>query len=104
MPLLRISPLLAFAAMLGTAAPPDEVSNTLLESVRANDGEHVRSLLAHGANPNAKDHDQVSALMYAALYAGPRVVDLLVKAGADLNYKDSNGLTALFWAAHSYKS
>jgi N-acyl-D-amino-acid deacylase len=42
--------------------------------------------------------------MYAALYAGPRVLQLLLGAGADLNYRDPNGMSALFWAAHSYES
>ena len=42
--------------------------------------------------------------MYAALYARPRVIDMLLRAGADFKYRDPNGLTALVLAAHSYES
>jgi ankyrin repeat protein len=42
--------------------------------------------------------------MYAALYARPGVIDLLLHAGADFKYRDPNGLTALVLATHSYES
>ncbi len=77
---------------------------TLLDAIRADDEIRVRTLLAGGADPNSNDSNQASALMYAALYARPRVLDLLIHAGADLEYRDPNGLTALVLAVHSYES
>ena len=76
----------------------------LLDAIRADDGDRVRTLLAKGGDPNATDSNQASALMYAALYARPGVIGQLLRAGADFKYRDPNGLTALVLAAHSYKS
>ena len=101
---VRVSLAVALAAIFGSGWQMKGTNLTLLDAVRANDGERVRSLLAGGADPNTTDSDQASALMYAGLYAGPRVLGLLVGAGADLNLRDKNGLTALAWAVHSYES
>ncbi len=77
---------------------------TLLDAVRLNESGRVQSLLAAGADPNSQDANHASALMYAALYAGPPVLDMLLRAGADPNYRDKNGLPALTWAAYNYQS
>jgi ankyrin repeat protein len=42
--------------------------------------------------------------MYAALYSGPGMLNLLIAGGADVKLRDKNGLTALGWAAHSKES
>jgi ankyrin repeat protein len=76
----------------------------LLDAIRADDGDRVRTLLASGGDPNAIDSNRASALMYAALYARPRVIGRLLRAGADLKYRNPDGLTALLLAAHSYES
>ncbi len=76
----------------------------LLDAIRADDADRVRTLLATGGDPNSVDSNHASALMYAALYARPRVIDMLLRAGADFKYRDPNGLTALVLAAHSYES
>jgi ankyrin repeat protein len=76
----------------------------LLDAIRADNGDRVRTVLANGGDPNSMDSNQVSALMYAALYASPRVIEQLLRAGADFKYRDPNGVTALVLAAHSYES
>jgi ankyrin repeat protein len=91
-------------AVFGTGWRLRAADATLLDAIRVNDANRVQTLLAGGADANSKDGTQASALMYAALYAGPRVLDLLVRAGADLAYRDKNGVTALTWAAHSYEA
>jgi ankyrin repeat protein len=101
---VRIFLAVTLAAVFVATPQSSGARTVLLDAIRANDGERVRTLLAEGGDPNSKDPDQVSALMYASLYAGPRVLALLIGKGADLNYRDSNGLTALAWAAHSYES
>ncbi len=101
---LRNFLVLTFATVLGFSLEPKAVNPMLLDSIHSNDSNRVGALLAKGADPNAKDVNQASALMYAALYAGPRMLDLLIRAGADVNYRDGNGLTALAWAVHSFES
>ena len=101
---VRICLALILTAGFGTAWQSKGTSPTLLEAIRANDLERVRVLLAAGADPNAKDANDASALMYAALYSGPGMLNLLIAGGADVKLRDKNGLTALGWAAHSKES
>jgi ankyrin repeat protein/Tfp pilus assembly protein PilF len=57
----------------------------------------VQTLLADGADINAKDTTDVgaTALMWAALNGHTEVVKLLLEKGADVNAKSKNGETAL---------
>ena len=60
----------------------------------------VSALLAAGANPNAKGMNGDSALGQAASLGGdPKVVPLLVSAGADVNDRDGMGFPPLSWAS-----
>ena len=101
---VRTSLVVTLAAVFGVGPLLKGATRRFSTPSAANDGNRVQALLTEGADPNSKDVNQASALMYAALYASPRVLDLLIRAGADLNYRDKNGLTALAWAAHSYES
>ena len=48
---------------------------------------------------NYKNNDNCTALMFAAAFSSTEdTVKLLIDAGADLDCKDKNGLTALTWA------
>ena len=65
----------------------------------------MKELLARGADPN-EVRDSTSALMAAAAYEAPEVVELLLSAGADVNRQsraarrtDRGEMTALLWAA-----
>lgn len=94
--------------MLTTGATP------LLRAAKAGDVEAVRLLLAHGARVDVPNVAGISPLMAAAGNASSKIdtrgryktpaqaietIDLLVKAGADVNQRDAGGQTALFGAA-----
>jgi ankyrin repeat protein len=101
---LRISRVSTLAVILASSPHVQGGDATLLGAIHGNDSATLQALLAGGADPNSRDANQDSALMYAALYASPRVVDLLIRAGADVNYRGRYGLTALTWAAYSFES
>ena len=69
------------------------------------DGKGGFTSLKAGADVNAKSIKGntavigVTALMLAALKGHVNVVEVLLKAGADVNHQDSYGNTALMWAA-----
>lgn len=71
----------------------------LFEAIRANDEEAVASLLGKGADANGRNPQGATALMYAALHAGPAVMKLLLEKEADPNARNQTGATALMWAA-----
>lgn len=57
----------------------------------------IKQALADGANPNAADQYGCTALM-RVLRRGPRVAQVLVDAGADVNAVNDKGLSVLEWA------
>ncbi|KAI9667757.1 MAG: hypothetical protein M1821_000574 [Bathelium mastoideum] len=59
----------------------------------------VSLLLKHGANPNAKNKYQQTALHLAAASNQASVVDFLLDKVSDPNASDYSGATALHWAA-----
>ncbi|MGI8656718.1 MAG: ankyrin repeat domain-containing protein [Pyrinomonadaceae bacterium] len=61
----------------------------------------VQSLLAKGADVNAKGYRDDTSLMAAAEGGHVAVVDTLLRAGAELNDRGGNGATALMLAAWS---
>ena len=62
--------------------------------------EVVTVLLVNGADVNARDLQEGTALLRAAgSFGNPPMVEALIKAGADVNATDKNGQTALMWAA-----
>jgi ankyrin repeat protein len=89
-------------------------ATALLRAAKAGDAPAVRLLLAHGANPHLPNVAGVTPLMAAAGLASNEIdtrgkfktpaqavecIELLVKAGADVNARDAKGQTALFGAA-----
>ena len=61
--------------------------------------QEIQTALLKGANPNAKDDNDSTALMYAAKNAeSHEALFALTKAGADVNAKDKDGMTVLDYA------
>ena len=59
----------------------------------------VEALIQAGANPDAiDDMFEETALHVAAQFGYREVARVLIDGGADLNLRDEEGYTALFWA------
>ena len=70
----------------------------LYRAVWAGTIDEVRSLVASGADVNARD-DSGDPILYTAIWrADPEKVQILVDAGADVNAKDSSGEPMLYTA------
>ncbi|MGN1308837.1 MAG: ankyrin repeat domain-containing protein, partial [Akkermansia sp.] len=88
----------------------------LMSAAEAGRSDFARLLLEHGADINAKDNSDKTALMYAAGWVSTEreyyiseillekgsdvnVSKILLEKGADVNAKDSSGQTALMFAS-----
>lgn len=77
----------------------EELNKRLLEAARNSAGINpIRKLLQEGADPNAKQWYNGTALHAAAADGNTEIVKLLLDAGADVNAKDKSGQTILHWA------
>lgn len=62
----------------------------------------LRALHTHGADVDARDKGNYTALHHAAMLGKPDSISALVEAGADVNATNpDNGCTALHWAARN---
>ena len=77
---LALAPILALVIMTG-AITPDEA---LLDATRRHDVESVRSLLSAGADPDVAQGDGLTALHLAAEAGQLQIMELLLRAGADV--------------------
>lgn len=60
----------------------------------------LKALVSHGADVDATDSGNYTALHHAAMLGKAASIDALVEAGADVDATNSdNGCTALHWAA-----
>ena len=70
-----------------------------LRLCRSGSVQEIQKALQEGANPNAKDNNGMTALMWAAWFnRDPEAVSLLLGAGAETVTKDDEGNTALDYA------
>lgn len=93
-----LASLLACALCAGAALQDKGANEKLLTAIRDFDAQAVSALLLGGADANARDDDGLTALMYAAIYAGADCVELLLVKGADPNAKSRAEVTALMLA------
>lgn len=63
----------------------------------------VDLLLAHGAQVNEKDNDDLTPLMMATLNAHPELVAKLLACGANPELRNAHGATPLFTALGDYR-
>ncbi len=67
----------------------------LIQAAYDGDLQTVQTLLADGAEVNARNNRGVTALIMAAMEGHTEVAKFLLEKGADINAKSNNGLTAL---------
>ena len=73
---------------------------TFIECIKNGDAVAVRLFLTAGMNPNAKENDGSTALMWAAVHGKSDIVKMLLEKGVEVNVKENKmGFTALMFAA-----
>jgi Amt family ammonium transporter len=88
----------------GATADATVLGDALCEAAASGSLARVECLIAGGANVDAGDYDQRSALMIAASEGHAEVVGALLKAGANANQRDRWGGTAMQDAERSGQS
>jgi hypothetical protein len=88
-----------FATVLVVSA--GELEDKLLDAAMNGYTDNVRSLIAQGANVNARRPGGSTALISAASNGRMEIVKILIEKGADVNAYDQYGRTALLRAANS---
>jgi ankyrin repeat protein len=79
------------------------IASELVTAIRDADDLAMRSLLASGAQVNARDANRNTPLILAAFYASPKCVELLLKKGADVNAANTAGVSGMIRAATSFE-
>lgn len=75
-----------------------DINEHLIETVRRGDAQAVQDLLDQGADPNAHNQSNYTALMTAVHFNYERIVRVLLERGADIDAQDDSGTTALMVA------
>ncbi|MBI2751329.1 MAG: ankyrin repeat domain-containing protein [Burkholderiales bacterium] len=92
-------PVFLLSFLLLCTAVPAAGQTPLHDAVRNGDEANVKTLLAGGANVNAKNNDGATPLHWAAGEGKKGIAELLLAKGADVNARDNDGDTPLKWAA-----
>lgn len=71
----------------------------LINAAKNNNTEKLKALIKAGASLEARDNNDMTALMYAADKGYSNIARILIDAGADINAKNNYNLTAFFRAA-----
>jgi Ankyrin repeats (3 copies) len=74
------------------------ISRELITAVRKGDRAAARRLIRNGSDPNSRDAEGLTALMWAAREGHPSLANILLKAGVDPNARDRQGQTAVHHA------
>jgi ankyrin repeat protein len=76
-------------------------THPLFTAVKNNEIKKVKTLLDDGKiDINMVDDDSDNVLMYAALYAQPEIMEMLLKKGAKVDSRNKSGQTALMWCTN----
>ena len=71
----------------------------MIAALEQNDPEAVRVLIEVGGNVNGRSDELTTPLMFSAMNENPRIVTILLDAGAEIAAVDDYGWTSLFIAA-----
>jgi ankyrin repeat protein len=91
--------ILTLLLLMGRSASGQVLNRRLLEAAKAGDNAQVEKLLGQGADPNTRDNDGSTSLIWMASSGLTDGVEALLKKGAYVNAKDKTGWTALMGAA-----
>jgi len=81
---------------IGKGIEPETISGNLLnETIKRGDAATLSVLLDAGANPDARDSDDINALTNSISYDTPEAFKSLLKAGANPNAVNGDGTNAL---------
>lgn len=75
-------------------------STSLIEAIRNNNIDEVKTFIQKGADVNAYDNDSDNVLINAAIYASADCMKLLLKHKANPNLKNKYGQTPLMLCTH----
>jgi ankyrin repeat protein/beta-lactamase regulating signal transducer with metallopeptidase domain len=81
-----------------TTESETQPTKSLHQAVAVGDLERIRSLIASGANVNARDSMENTPLLLAIKMGRLSIVEMLISAGADVNAKDAQGKVPLYLA------
>ncbi len=83
---------------------PKHKDAALLAAISGRHSSTAELLLQGGADPNAVGYAQKTALMYAAEYGTPALIQSLLNYGATVDAVDKEGKTAQMWAEYAGQS
>ena len=87
------------ATKVENLAAKGSLEDKLISAVKNNDPKNVETFIAAGAGLEARDNQNMTALMIAAEKGYSNVARILIDAGVDISAKDRYGCTAFFKAA-----
>ena len=83
------------------AAGAEDLNSALLTAATNNKASSIKSLIAKGADVNARDNNNWTSLIIAADKGYESIVKLLLEKSANANLKDKNGFSALIHAVNN---
>jgi ankyrin repeat protein len=94
-----ITQLLEKPASVGSSQPPDPSTHPLFKAIKEDRLDHIKDLVAKGADVNLRTTTGSTPLMYAADGNKLEIVRFLLAYGADVNAKNGTNNTALIYAS-----
>lgn len=73
----------------------------LMEKAQQGHIDVVKQLLQYGAQPDLRDKDGITAVMYASFHGHAGALEVLLNAGSDASYRNKDGKTALQLAVNA---
>src|SRR6266404_2079746 len=94
-----IRPFAVLFTLTGLVHGADVTSRDIYDAIRQNDLVRLKKMAESTAEVNLRDARSSTPLMHAAAIGSLAAMELLLKAGADVNAKNGLDSTALIWGA-----